>query len=106
MKGRGMEVPVVPILWQHMPSRMETARGVAARTEGVVGAVVAEVAPSATVEAITISIISSSGLHSLPHISIISSSGLHSPPRSSSNSSSRKSIKIIIRSSSSRQDST
>ena len=80
MKGRETEVPVVPVLWPHVSSRGETARGVAARTEGVVEAVVAEVAPSATVEAITISIISSSGLHSLPHISIISSSGLHSPP--------------------------
>ena len=80
MKGRETEVPVVPMLWPHVSSREETARGVAARTERVVEAVVAEVAPSATVEAITISIISSSGLHSLPHIRIISSSGLHSPP--------------------------
>ena len=80
MKGRETEVPVVPMLWPHVSSREETARGVAARTEGVVEVVVAEVAPSATVEGITISIISSSGLHSLPHISIISSSGLHSPP--------------------------
>ena len=80
MKGRETEVPVVPMLWPHVSSREETARGVAARTKGVVEAVAAEVAPSATVEAITISIISSSGLHSLPHISIISSSGLHSLP--------------------------
>ena len=68
------------MFWPHVSSREEAARGVATRTEGVVEVVVAEVAPSATVEAIPISIISSSGLHSLPHISIISSSGLHSPP--------------------------
>ena len=65
-KGRGTKVSVAPIPWPQVSSHEATARGATAGLEVVAEAVVAVVVTSGTADTINIiSIISSSGIHSI-----------------------------------------